>query len=528
MRLSNIFHRGVFFCLCFIVAFIKPASAQPPHIQWQSTYGGSFQDFGSFIQQTTDSGYIAIGTSYSYNDEITDFLGLGDVWVLKIDKTGTLLWEKSFGGSNYDFGTCIQQTNDGGYILVGTTSSTNDNITTWFGGNDVWVAKLDNIGNLLWQKSYGGSGDDVGIFIQQIANGGYIVTTHTTSGDGEVTGFHGGSGYDIWLVRIDDTGAILWQKTYGGTGDDKAFSMQQTSDSGFIVAGITASTDGDISHYFGGAYDYWVIKVNDTGHIQWQNTYGGSGDDEGASIAKVSNGGYVLTGYSTSTDSEVVGNHGGYDIWTLKLNDTGRIIWSNCHGGSSNDYSSSVIQSNDKGFVICGTTLSNDGDVTGYFNHGDAWIVKLDSAGNMQWQKNFGGDSLDAGISIIQSFDSEFVFIGQTKSTDHDVTHNFGFNDYWIVKLQDSSTTGISSNTSEERSIKVYPVPTTGILNIVFQNISNEQVKLELFDMSGNSVYSKNSRANNETIILNGLSKGIYLLRITDRKNVATYRVVYY
>jgi hypothetical protein len=234
--------------------------------------------------------------------------------------------------------------------------------------------KLSATGAIQWQKCLGGSGWDVATSIQQTSDGGFIVAGRTNSNDGDVTGNHGND--DFWVVKLSATGEIQWQKSLGGSNDDWATSIQQTSDGGFIVAGSTDSNDGDVTGNHGND-DFWVAKLSSTGAIQWQKSLGGSGDELAESTQQTSDGGFIVTGWTTSNDGDVTGNHGGKDFWVVKLSSTGAIQWQKSLGGSGTDVAESIQQTSDGGFIVAGYTASNDGDVTGNHGYDDFWVVKL-------------------------------------------------------------------------------------------------------------------------------------------------------
>ena len=298
-------------------------------------------------------------------------------------------WQKCFGGTQDDFAECIIQTSDGGFVTAGTTNSNDGNVSGNHGGYDAWVVKLNAAGAIQWQKCFGGSGDDEFNSIVQTSDGGFAATGWTYSNDGEVSGNHGSP--DVWVVKLDDTGAIQWQKCLGGELSDVATSIIQTADGGFAVAGNTASTDGDVSGNHGGQADAWVVKLNDTGAILWQRCCGGSGEESFSSIIETTDGGFVAAGYTGSNDGDVSGNHGSNDVWVVKLNASGAILWQKCLGGSGQDIAFSIIQDFDDGLSVAAITNSNDGEVSGNHGENDAWVVKLNSAGSIEWQKCLGG-----------------------------------------------------------------------------------------------------------------------------------------
>jgi len=280
---------------------------------FQKMEGGSGDDGANSIQQTRDGGYIVAGLSFSTDIPGVTNHGSADYYLLKLNAKGAVVWQKMYGGSGIDFAYSIQQTRDGGYIVAGHSSSTDIPGVTIHGINDCYLLKLDANGAVVWQKMYGGSGDDFAYSIQQTRDGGYIVAGYSSS-----------TNKDYYLLKLDATGAVVWQKMYGGSFDDVAYSIQQTLDNGYIVAGYATSTNipGVTNH---GGSDYYLLKLDVNGAMVWQKMYGGSGDDEAYSIQQTSDGGYIVAGLSTSTDIPKVFNHGGEDYYLLKLDANGNL-----------------------------------------------------------------------------------------------------------------------------------------------------------------------------------------------------------
>jgi len=413
--------------------FTYAAVEEVPYITWQKCLGGSGLDDGLSIQQTSDGGYIVSGYTGSIDGDVSGNHGDLDFWVVKLSSTGNLQWQKCLGGSSLDDARSIQQTSDGGYVVAGYAHS-NDGDVSGNHGNavDFWVVKLSSTGSLQWQKCLGGSGWDFAHSIRQTSDGGYIVLGSTGSNDGDVSGNHGN--YDLWVVKLSSTGNLQWQKCLGGSGQEEGLSIQQTSDGGYVVAGCAHSNDGDVSGNHGN-FDFWVLKLTNTGSLQWQKCLGGSGDDGVGSIQQTSDGGYIVAGYTNSNDGDVSGNHANFDFWVVKLSSTGNLQWQKCLGGSGDDGVGSIQQTSDGGYIVAGVTWSNDGDVSG--NHGvlDFWVVKLSSMGSLQWQKCLGGSSLDEAHSIQQTDDGGYIVLGSTGSNDGDVSGNHGDSDFWVVKL---------------------------------------------------------------------------------------------
>ncbi|KKH97277.1 hypothetical protein EO95_16555 [Methanosarcina sp. 1.H.T.1A.1] len=410
------------------------ASAKPaPEIEWQKLLGGSGDDFAVGAQQISDGSYIVVGQSNSTDGDVTGNHGKDDYWVVKLDTERNIEWQKCLGGSDKDGARDIQQTSDGGYIVTGSSYSTDGDVTGNHGKDDYWVVKLDPKGNIDWQKCLGGSGYDFAYSIQQTSDGGYIVAGHSDSKDGDVTENHGKD--DYWVVKLDTKGNIDWQKCLGGSGYDFAYSIQQTSDGGYIVAGHSDSKDGDVAGNHG-INDYWVVKLDTKGNIDWQKGLGGSISDCAYSVQQTSDGGYIVAGMSDSNDGDVNENHGSSDCWVVKLDTEGNIEWQKCLGGSGGDGALSVQQNFDGSYIVVGWSDSKDGNVTGNHGKSDDLIVELDTSGNVIWQKYLGGNSSEVPLSIQQISDSGYIVVGYSNSKDGNITGNHGKKDYWVVKLK--------------------------------------------------------------------------------------------
>jgi uncharacterized delta-60 repeat protein len=359
-------------------------------ICWDKTYGGSSDDRAFSIQQTTDGGYVVAGHTLSKG------AGEADFWVIKLDPNGDIIWDKTYGGGSVDWAFSIQQTTDGGYVVAGDTSSKGA------GKFDFWVIKLDPNGDIIWDKRYGGSSHDQAFSIQQTTDGGYVVAGHTESkGAGE---------YDFWVIKLKANGDIIWDKRYGGSSHDQARSIQQTTDGGYVVAGHTLSKGA-------GDGDFWVIKLDPNGDIIWDKTYGGSSEDGAFSIQQTTDGGYVAAGF---TESKGAGEH---DLRVIKLKANGDIIWDKTYGGSSEDLAFSIQQTTDGGYVVAGYPESKG---AGGF---DFWVIKLDPNGDIIWDKTYGGSSHDQAFSIQQTTDGGYIVAGYTKSK------GAGEDDLWVIKL---------------------------------------------------------------------------------------------
>jgi uncharacterized delta-60 repeat protein len=298
-----------------------------------------------------------------------------------VESTAMINSIRAIGGTNIDVARSIQQTSDGGYIVAGDTHS--------FGAfySNALIIKLNSSGNIQWSRSIGETDGDDASSIQQTSDGGYIVAGYTNSF---------GTGGDVLVVKLDSSGNIQWSRAIGGTDDDAANSIQQTSDGGYIVAGYTYS-------FGAGSYDFLIIKLNSSGNIQWSRAIGGTNYDEALSIQQTSDGGYIVAGYTNSFGA------GRFDALIIKLNSSGNIQWSRAIGGTNGDDAVSIQQTSDGGYIVAGYTNS-------FGAGGDVLIIKLNSSGNIQWSRAIGGTNYDEALSIQQTSDGGYIVAGYTDS----------------------------------------------------------------------------------------------------------------
>ncbi len=434
--------KNIFLIFIFLASF---CFAQPI-IDWQVNLGGSNGDLPFGINQTTDKGFILTGTSASIDYDVTGNHGITDSWLVKLDSAGTIEWQKCFGGSYIETGWDVSQTSDHGYIMISSTLSTDGDISFHYGeeyNSDYWVVKTDSIGNLIWEKTYGGSLNDAPTSIRQTMDGGYIIGGTSNSNDFDISdhlGFTDSS--DFWIVKVDSMGNLLWEKSLGGNGNDDCAEIIEVADGSLYAMGSTGSTDvgAFINH---GESDFLLIHLSASGDILWQKTYGGSDSETASSVRTTTNNGFIMTGITKSNDGDVTDNHGLIDFWAVRINAIGDIIWQKCFGGSKADEFFSMSTIGDQGFIFCGTSASSDGDVSIHYGseyYPDIWIVKTDTIGAIDWQKTFGGSDIENAPSIISIADSVFVFTASTASSDFDIAFNYGITDFWVVKL-DSCTT---------------------------------------------------------------------------------------
>jgi len=340
---------------------------------WQKTYGGSGHEIPSKMLSTKDGGFILVGYSNSSDGDVSENKGWDDCWVLKIDENGNIEWEKSFGGTSRDLGNNIMQTNDDGFLIAATTKSTDGDVNETHGGTDFWLLKIDALGNIEWENTYGGSEDETFSDIEQLNDSSFLMLGSSRSSNGDVGNNYGGK--DFWLAKIDLSGNLFWERNYGGSDSENGTAIALNKNGGFILGGTSKSSDYDVSKNLG-FDDYWIVSCDSTGSIIWQRSYGGSKNDVLKEL-KYMDGGCLLTGYSFSYDNNVIDNHGSSDMWIVKTYSNGQINWTRSLGGSETDGANAMTYSNDFGYLITGYTASDDGDVEESSGNVDMWVVKL-------------------------------------------------------------------------------------------------------------------------------------------------------
>lgn len=417
-------------------------------ITFEKTYGGALADVARTVRQTPDGGYMVAGWTWSFG------VALSDVYLVRTDSLGNTLWDTTYGGGSYDAAYSLEPTSDGGYIMAGYTRSSGAGLS------DVYLIKIDSLGGLLWDTTYGGDSTDVGHSVQQTLDGGYIVA-------GETRSFGAGLS-DVYLIKTDSVGNVLWDSTYGGSLDDVGYSVKQTPDGGYIVGGNTSSfaVNGDI----------YCIKTDPLGNTVWDTTYGGGSYDEGHSVGLTSDGGYVVAGRSFSFGA------GLGDVYLVKIDTLGDILWDTTYGGDSSDIGYSVQQTPDQGYIITGYTLSFGG---GSF---DLYLVKTDSTGTTLWETTYGDTADDRGRCVVQTMDGGYAVTGYTRS------FGAGVNDFYLIKT-DANGMGIEQKESTfniQRSrvqlSQNVPNPFRGLTTISYRLPTRAHVTLEIFDIAGRLV----------------------------------------
>lgn len=411
-----------------------------PVVKLVKTLGGSKNDIARSVIKTNDGGYAVFGYSQSNDGDVTNKTAEKyDYWLLKFDANDELQWQKSYGGSKDDRGEKIIQTKDGGYAIIGYNKSSDGDATINQGFQDVWMLKLDVSGNVTWQKSFGFAGADQGFSVIETSDNGYLLTgildVTASDGQGNKNTQNKHAGGDFWAIKIDNSGTLQWRNYFGGTNTDTCYDVIETND-GFILVGSSDSIDVDIKSNKG-SYDYWVVKINKTGKLVWEKSFGGKEIETSYSIIKTLDNNFLLVGETRSSDQDVTNQNGAADVWLVKINGNGEIIWQKNYGGTNFDAARAITPSNDNGFIVVGSSRSSDMQVTENKGQNDVWVFKINSEGNLLWQKTIGGSEIDFAYGVTQLQNGSIIIVGESSSSNGDIKQNKGFTDALIIKIDE-------------------------------------------------------------------------------------------
>ena len=341
-------------------------------IIWQKTYGGSGVDKPSKIIQLTDDEFLIVGSTSSFDGDIAANHGLYDYWLFKINKAGKLLWEQTYGGSENDFGIDISHRTEACFV-AGYSSSNDGDISENKGGSDYWLLKLDEDFQLEWDKNYGGSDNENLKDLLVLENNNILLLGGSNSTDGDVSLNKGEK--DVWLVETDENGQLLWEKTYGGSDNEEGKAISKTENGNLIIGTVTKSEDGDISKSFG-LNDYWLLGTDSLGQLQWQKSYGGSRNDVLKKVLPTDDG-YLLVGNTYSYNGNITENKGRSDVWYLKVYKDGDFNWQTTYGGSGNDNCADVIKAKNSTYLMANYSDSFDYDVEDHIGETDIWMLEI-------------------------------------------------------------------------------------------------------------------------------------------------------
>jgi len=461
-------------------------------IEWSKTYDGGLNDVGRFVHQTNDSGFVVLGSILS-NEGATALL-------IKTNAIGDTLWTKKYGGYNDNIKPyAVKQTMDGGYIIIGSN--------TGYDNHDFWLIKTTSNGDTLWSKTYGGEEYDMALSVTETDDGGFLLFGSTSS--------YTDSYRNSWLVKTTSNGDSLWSKTYGGSQADFGFYITKSNDSGYILVGTSASFGNGGTAY---GTDIWLIKINDDGDSLWSKTYGGADDEFSKYVYENDNGDLTIIGNTRSYGS------GENDLWLVKTTSNGDSLWSQTYGGIGNESPSTIIDFGDNGYLIVGHTNSYGNDDY------DIWLIQTDSNGDSLWSQTFGGEGNEYAYYAEKTNDNGCIIVG-----------TYGFNtdttDIWLLKISP-----IVLNTQQLEFPRKYllnqnyPNPFNPVTTLRYDLPENGHVNITIYDMMGRQVKTLVNQAQDtgyRSVIWDAtndygkpVSAGIYLYQIQAGEYISTKKMV--
>jgi hypothetical protein len=486
------FRIGSVLVVAALAVLLWPSGSSGAPITFQRTYGGQDDDNCSWARQTYDVGYVMVGGAASVGN------GVHIAWLVKTDERGETLWTRTLGGPWECVGNSVQQTADSGYIIAGGTESL-DTL------GDAWLIKTDARGDTLWTRTYGGPSED--FLLDEAAlttDGGYVAVGSTAS--------FGAGAHDVWLIKTDSRGDTSWTRTFGGTNDEYGASVQQTSDGGYIIAGVTWS-------YGAGGADVYLIKTNAAGDTQWTRTFGGPIDDYGLCARQTRDGGYIVGGWTMSyPDSSVY-------IWLIKTNANGDTLWTRKIGDTLGEtWGGPVEQLDDGGYIIAGCVDRN---------FSDFYLARTDSNGDTIWTRTFGGSSFDVGYSVQKTADGGYVIGGETYS------FGAGNSDFYLIKTDANGNAAVEEPKAElpRRATLALictpnPFRSSTVLHLTTGPLDHSATYLRIYDVQGRLVRTLTLNRNPQ-VVWDGrdnsdrtLPSGTYLVCCTVAGKSATARVI--
>lgn len=531
--LIGTFHiQGIKISLIFFLSLFsllgQNTLAQAP-IEWQFTAGGTDNDRGRKLV-VTDGGLIVIGHSSSSDFGPNENQGEKDAVILKIDQDGNTLWQYNYGGSNEDVIWDIKETPDQGFIAVGYSRSNDGDLSENNGGQDYWIFKIDGQGALQWTKTYGGTNDDKALSVYVTEDGGTIVAGDSKSNDGDVSGHYGEFNYDCWVIRLDSDGNLIWGKNYGGGSNEYTASIIQLADEGYLLVSGTESEDFDVSNNYStdDSEDIWVVRIDDEGGIIWEKNFGGSGEDSPENVLIIDEENILICGRTTSSSHDFINQGiGGNDGFVMQINIDGDVTWTNLLGGAEIERITAIAHSTDGiGYIFSGFSESSDGDVSENYGEWDAWLGKLSNSGELIWEQNYGGTEHDRAESIVVTEEGHILFTGYTSSSDIDIEQNNGSEDFWVVCLESSVSTEMKDNI-DQLDLNLFPNPANDLITIVLGDL-NAIVQCDITNASGQLLKKVQLTKQNTVVDISAFATGIYSLRVLSETTPKMYKIVVY
>lgn len=528
--------------LCAL-AWLCHCASYAQDILWEKSYGGKQAEHLLDAQPTADYGFILAGASLSKKSGNKDEENIGDLdyWIWKMDEHGELDWQKSLGGSGPDLLYSIRNTNDGGFIIAGTSESSKgfSKSNEALGKEDIWVMKMNAKGGEEWQCTLGGPGQDLVKAVVQTKDGGYIIGGSSASpislkvrkGDTDPYGKRHDNlgGLDFWIIKLDSKGKVAWQRTLGGQYTDILESIEPTNDGGFIVGGYTnspSSTDKALDGF--GEGDYWVLKLDKNGDTEWQQVLGGEQDDHIACVTQANDGGYILAGNSASaaTGNKSRSNKSGTDFWVVKLDEKGEILWQRTYNTGKVDVLTSLVENKDSTILLGGYAQS---EVTGHAvkkdknEINDYIAIKISAEGEELWKQTVGSNGEDRLRKLIETRDGDYILAGTSDGAySKDKYSGKGGHDFWVVKLGDKQ----KKKKEEKRTqIEAIPNPAGDYTNII---VTFEFTKgtASVYDLSGRQLQSFEVSSRTIPLSMGSYPEGVYIVEVRTDKGTDSVKVI--
>src|SRR6185436_8537499 len=507
--------------------------------RWDAGFGGTRPDLLTSFQQTRDGGYILAGYSKSLaggdkTQTLWGGIGDDDYWIVKIDSIGNKEWDKDFGGVFADKMYAVKQTADGGYLLAGESTSgiSGDKTQPLVGNTDFWILKIDSLGTKLWDKDFGGTDYDYLSCMISTNDGGFILGGVSASPAGGDKTQPAWGGWDFWIIKIDAQGNKIWDKDFGGTDHDYLNAIQQTADGGYLLGGYSASdVSGDKTEPRWGLYDNWIVKTDSLGNFQWDKNLGGYSNDFINSVYQTSDHGYILAGISESNmgGDKSQNSWGYYDYWIIKTDSSGNKLWDKNYGGTDDDeFFGNITPFANGDLMLAGISYSNISGNKTENNLGieQSWILKIDSAGSVLWDKTIFTEGHDEEGYAIQTSDGCIAVANYTtggiagyKSMDNRDSALLANRtaDYWIVKFCDTTLTNVVTDTFQNLHSRIYPNPAKDVLNVIMND--NEQYEISFSDITSRNILNQYF-TKSIAIDIKKLAKGIYFYDIRNKNKV--------
>ena len=517
--------------ISYSLFFILPMFLNAQDILWEKSYGGIHSEYLFDAIATPDYGFILAGSSFSgkNGNKLTHNLGDLDYWIWKMDEHGDLEWQQSFGGSGSDFLTSVLTTSDGGFILAGYSDSGigGSKKHTGYGDTDFWIIKLNASGAEEWQKTFGGSGRDVAKKILEVPGGGYLVAGSSTSPvSGSKVSVHYGS-LDYWIIKLNSSGVEEWQQSYGGKYVDQLEDILVTQDGGFLLGGWSNSfISGNKTSDSFGEGDFWILKTDSKGVIEWQQVYGGEADDHLYVLKELNDSNYLIGGTSRSgiSGNKEIGNGKGADFWLLKITAMGERIWEKTYDFGENDLLISAHENKDGTLLLGGhakteTTGLNRADSKGI---NDYIALKISADGEEIWRQTVGSSGSETLKRLVETRDGGYLLTGTSNGNiSRDKNTYKGRSDFWIVKLRDKE----KKEVMRLEGLEAFPNPTNSFTTVIV-NHEFEEGWAQVIDITGREIYRFDINQQMIPIDLSSLPVGVYLITIKTNKKTESIKII--